>query len=98
MKIENRPSLRKCINNHCKTCIYDPKAAGTWRQQVTLCSVIACALHPVRPVTKAPIPNSVLNYYGVSDEERVSYGRSRPQERCFSESEPTDPNRIIRAA
>ena len=85
MKIETRPSLRKCIDKNCKTCIYDPKAAGTWRQQVTLCSVESCDLYPVRPITKAPIPESVLKYYGVSDDECLIYGRSRPQEGRFRE-------------
>ena len=90
MTIDKRPSLRKCINNHCKTCIYDPKAAGTWRQQVTLCSITNCPLYPVRPVTKAAIPESVLKYYGVSDEDFLIYGRSRPQEGRFSEHNESD--------
>ena len=59
-------SLRKRINQHCKSCIYDPYAPGTWRQQVTLCSVKSCALYNVRPKTTRPIPKSVLSYYGVS--------------------------------
>lgn len=58
-------SLRKAINAHCKDCIYDNLAAGTWRQQVTLCSVSSCALYKVRPKTTSPIPDSVLSYYGV---------------------------------
>ena len=59
-------SLRKAINQHCKDCIYDNLAAGTWRQQVTLCSVPTCALFSVRPKTTYPIPESVLSYYGVN--------------------------------
>ena len=98
MKINQSRSLRKCIDTNCKTCIYDPKAAGTWRQQVTLCTVTSCAFYPVRPVTKAPIPDSVLNYYGASDEERVIYGRSRPQEGRFNDRERTDLNPTIQAA
>ena len=58
-------SLRKRINQNCKDCIYDPYAAGTWRQQVTLCSVKTCEFHDVRPKTSYPIPNSVLTFYGV---------------------------------
>ena len=85
MTIENRLSLRKCINDNCKTCIYDPKAAGTWRQQVTLCSVTSCALYPVRPATKAPIPHSVLNYYAVPKAENPIYGCSRLSEGCLTE-------------
>ena len=41
-------SLRKAINEHCKECIFDPLAGGTWRQQVTLCTVSECPLYPVR--------------------------------------------------
>jgi len=59
-------SLRKAIDNNCKNCIYDDLAAGTWRQQVTLCSVKSCALRDVRPKTSSAIPESVLSYYGVS--------------------------------
>ena len=59
-------SLRKRINQNCKDCIYDPYAAGTWRQKVTLCSVKTCEFHDVRPKTSYPIPNSVLTFYGVN--------------------------------
>ena len=59
-------SLRKRINQNCKDCIYDPYAAGTWRQQVTLCSVKTCEFHDVRPKTSYPIPNSVLTFYGIN--------------------------------
>ena len=58
------PKLRGKIDRHCKTCIYDSSAAGSWRQQVTLCSVETCEFHDVRPKTSHPIPNSVLTYYG----------------------------------
>ena len=85
MKIEKRPSLRKCINDNCKTCIYDPKAAGTWLQQVSICTVTSCALYPVRPTTNAPIPDSVLDYYLVTDVERARYARSRHLEGPLSE-------------
>ena len=59
-------SLRKAIDQNCKNCAYDEIAAGTWRQQVTLCSVKSCALYDVRPKSTHPIPESVLSYYGVS--------------------------------
>jgi len=65
-------SLRKAINKNCKNCIYDDLAAGTWRQQVFLCSVKSCALYDVRPKPTRPIPESVLSYYGVSLEEYQS--------------------------
>ena len=80
MTLDKRPSLRKCIDEHCKCCIYDSSAVGTWRQQVTLCSVTGCPLYPVRPTTPAPIPENVLDYYQVTGDERAFYARSRPQE------------------
>jgi hypothetical protein len=58
-------SLRKAINQHCLICVHDKTAAGTWRQQVTLCGVKSCPLYDVRPKSTRPIPESVLSYYGV---------------------------------
>jgi hypothetical protein len=58
-------SLRKAINAKCLDCNYDRLAAGTWLQQVTLCSANSCPLHKVRPQTKSTIPESVLSYYGI---------------------------------
>ncbi len=46
-------SLRGAINAMCRSCIYDRLAAGNWRQQVTNCACPACALYPVRPVSKS---------------------------------------------
>ena len=59
-------SLRKAINQHCKSCAYDDLALGTWRQQVTLCGVKSCALYDIRPKSTRPIPESVLSYYEAS--------------------------------
>ncbi len=98
MTVNKRTSMRKCINDNCKTCIYDPKAAGTWLQQVSICTVTSCALYPVRPVTKAPIPESVLKYYGVTGSEIAVCGSIRPREGCFNEQDATDPGATIRAA
>ena len=69
-------SLRKRINQHCKSCVYDSLAAGTWRQQVTLCSVKSCEFHDVRPKTGYPIPESVLTYYGVENDQYQ--GKEKP--------------------
>ena len=78
--MNKKPSLRQCINDNCISCIYDHAAAGTWRQQVTLCAVKSCALYPVRPVSKSPIPESVLDYYSITGSERAYYRLSRPLE------------------
>ena len=85
MKIKEKRSLRKCINENCRNCIYDEQAKGTWRQQVTLCTVESCAMYPVRPITDAPIPESVLDYYLVTDAERARYARSRHLQGRFNE-------------
>ena len=82
---EKKISLRKAINDNCKNCIYDNQAAGTWLQQVTLCSVLDCSLYPVRPVTKAAIPESVLNYYSVTGSERERYALRNTLEGPFTE-------------
>lgn len=62
-------SLRRAINAKCKDCIYDNLASGTWRQQVTLCSVTSCPLWSLRPQTTATIPESTLRWYGVDSPE-----------------------------
>ena len=57
-------SLRGAINAKCKECTYDPKAGmGTWRQQVSACSVYACPLWQIRPTASvmpdgAPSPTT----------------------------------------
>ena len=51
-------SLRKAINQMCKSCIHDPLSAGTWRQQVCLCSVKSCPLWELRAKPTRPIPFS----------------------------------------
>ena len=61
--------FRARINKNCKSCIYDPHAAGTWRQQTTLCPAINCPFHEVQPVTESKIPVAVLDYYQISEEE-----------------------------
>jgi len=78
--MSKKPSLRQCINDHCISCIYDHAAAGTWRQQVTICAVKSCAIYPVRPVSKSPIPESVLDYYVIEGAERAYYRLSRHPE------------------
>ena len=49
-------SRTKAINEKCKDCIYDPKAPGTWREQVQACpSEKSCALWPYRPIAIASV-------------------------------------------
>lgn len=42
-------SLRRLINENCKSCIYDKEAKGSWRRQVEGCTVNKCAFWLVRP-------------------------------------------------
>lgn len=46
-------SLKKCIEEYCKECIYDDLVPGTWRDQVEACTSVKCPLYEVRPVTTA---------------------------------------------
>ena len=74
-----KKSLRKCINAHCKSCVHDPAAAGTWLAQVTLCPCTDCALYDVRPSTDS-IANSVFEYHGVTEAEKARLRlRSTPE-------------------
>lgn len=51
---KQKRSLRRAVNEHCRSCIYDPmdKGAGNWRMQVGACTVVKCKLYEVRPVSK----------------------------------------------
>ena len=60
-----RRGLRSSVDAKCRDCIYDPAAKGNWRQQVTLCSSYSCPLWEIRPVSRAPIPQNVHDYYEV---------------------------------
>jgi len=62
-------SLRKAINQMCKSCIHDPLSAGTWRQQVFLCSVKSCPLWEVRTKPTRPIPMAIIAQYQAENDE-----------------------------
>lgn len=44
-------SLKKCIEEKCRECTYDPYIPGSWRSQVQDCTIKKCPLWEVRPVT-----------------------------------------------
>ena len=44
---------QQAINEKCRECIYDEFADGTWRMQVEVCELTACALYPYRPVSRS---------------------------------------------
>ena len=62
-------SLRKAINQMCKSCIHDPLSEGTWRQQVFLCSVKSCPLWELRAKPTRPIPFTVITQYRAENDE-----------------------------
>jgi hypothetical protein len=48
-------SARKCIEEYCKSCIYDETQPGSWRQQVEECTIKSCPLWVVRPMTLSTV-------------------------------------------
>ena len=60
---------QQAIDAHCKSCIYDEYAEGTWRMQVEQCELTACALHSYRPKSRSNVPSksdsaAVQPHYG----------------------------------
>lgn len=51
-KMKSRKGYASKVAAKCFDCIYDPENDGNWRQQVTACSVVTCALYEVRPKSK----------------------------------------------
>ncbi len=45
-------SRTKCIREKCFSCGYDDSAPGTFLEQIAVCPVTDCGLHPVRPLPK----------------------------------------------
>ena len=54
-----KTGLRASINAMCRQCLYDPHAAGNWRQQVEACTSPGCALYAVRPRSSRPLGQAV---------------------------------------
>lgn len=51
------PATRnEAIAAKCRDCIFDSEAAGTWRQQVTVCPSTDCALWRFRPLAEGIAP------------------------------------------
>jgi len=79
-----RISLRGAIDAHCRSCIEDKAAPGTWLAQVTLCPCSDCELFVVRPTTNK-IPESVYEYYGETPPEGCPERLGKAQNEPFSE-------------
>lgn len=67
MNINPRPSLRPAIDAHCKACVYDELARGTWREQVADCGGASCALYQVRAVPRDCVASGVIDRARVAD-------------------------------
>jgi hypothetical protein len=59
-------NLRSAIDAHCRNCIHDPEAPGTWRQQVAACASANCALFRARPVPRNCASHGVIRRDGVT--------------------------------
>ena len=53
--MDKRLTRQQAIEKHCKDCIYDKNAAGTWKQQTEACTHKPCALYPYRPKSAAKV-------------------------------------------
>jgi len=49
-------SRAEAIATKCRQCIYDPIAAGTWREQVATCGCPDCPLWSYRPLPRNSPP------------------------------------------
>ncbi len=87
---DKRISLRKAINQKCRSCVYDEANVGSWLVQVTLCSCRDCPLFDVRPVTKAPIAEGTLKEYGVTGAEFAFYRKVDPPEGHLTQKIPAE--------
>lgn len=70
-----RRNLAAAVRKKCIDCIHDDQAAGTWLDQVILCTSYECPLWPVRPVKDGrgdrdvPVSAGLLNEYGLTEGE-----------------------------
>jgi hypothetical protein len=51
---------QQAINKKCRDCMYDNLESGNWRQQVSLCTSLRCALWPYRPQSSS-LPEGSLS-------------------------------------
>ncbi len=90
MTVPKKYSLRKAINDKCRSCIYDDANVGSWLVQVTLCSCRDCPLYEVRPVTKSPISKGTLKEYGVTGAEFAFYRQLDPPDGHLTQRTPVE--------
>lgn len=77
-------SLKLNIELKCKDCNFDHLNPGTALEQIAVCSVISCPLHPVRPLPRGCRRNGVIDPVKIArideklrdmDRERAKNGR-----------------------
>lgn len=61
-----KTSRVSAIAAKCRDCIYDPMAAGRWREQVAACPSGNCPLHNVRPVPRNCIVDGAIHASAVA--------------------------------
>jgi len=61
-----RVSRVEAIAAKCRDCIYDPCAAGKWREQVAACENGGCPLAAVRPVPRHCIKGGEIDPIAIS--------------------------------
>ena len=91
---DKRISLRKAINQKCRSCVYDEANVGSWLVQVTLCSCVDCPLYSARPVTKAPIAEGTLQEYGVTGAEFAFYRQQDAREDPLTGKAPGEHSKV----
>ena len=75
-------SRKAAIDQHCRSCIYDPSAPGTWQVAGIVLADAAvndCELYPFRPTGYGTIPSSVLAYFGAEDRSLRSRAEIRQE-------------------
>ena len=68
------------MDAYCKGYAFDCEDRGTWRQQVSACTMKDCELHPVRPVgdhnKKTVLPMELLKYWNIELDDLDDRARS----------------------
>ena len=78
----NITSRKQAIDENCRNCIYDPQDRGTWRDQVTNCTVKSCALYGFRPLNKQTLEErKKAKVAAMSPEELKKYQSKQDQAR-----------------
>jgi hypothetical protein len=64
----------QAIAAKCRDCAGDSADLGNWKQQVTACSVESCPLYPFRPVSSKPLPDALMQAWGIEVQPSTTSG------------------------